>query len=195
MPENHSQSGMTLVEILVAMVMMGILATGIYNLFRVHNLMAAKQEETTHMQQELLSVMVQISEDLRMCGYSRPEIGVDAGFNATATTATSVYCTKHQTGPSGNSNTEIGYRFNTGENTIEFFLNNNSTWAIAANNIAELNFIYRNIDGATLNATTDANAIRYVDITATAQATDARSALNIKDRTMNTRVYCRNMGI
>jgi len=194
MPENHNQSGMTLVEILVAMVMMGILATGIYNLFRVHNLMAAKQEETTHMQQELLSVMVQISEDLRMCGYSTGS-GTNVGFNATATDSTSVYCTKQQTGPSGNANTVIGYMLNTADNKIEFFLNSNSTWVTAANNIADLNFIYRSIDGDILNATTDANAIRYVDITATAQATDARSALNIRDRTMNTRVYCRNMGI
>jgi prepilin-type N-terminal cleavage/methylation domain-containing protein len=194
MPENHNQSGMTLVEILVAMVMMGILTTGIYNLFRVHNLMAAKQEETTHMQQELLSVMVQISEDLRMCGYSTGS-GANVGFNATATDSTSVYCTKQQTGPFGNTNTEIGYIFDTAENKIEFFLNSNATWITAANNIADLNFTYRNIDGDILNATTDANAIRYVDITATAQATDARSGLNIKDRTMNTRVYCRNMGI
>jgi len=194
MPENHNQSGMTLVEILVVMVMMGILTTGIYNLFRVHNLMAAKQEETTHMQQELLSVMVQISEDLRMCGYSTGS-GANVGFNATATDSTSVYCTKQQTGPSGNTNTEIGYIFNTADNKIELFLNSNSTWVTAASNIADLNFIYRSIDGHILNATTEANAIRYIDITATAQATDARSNLNIKDKTMNTRIYCRNMGI
>jgi prepilin-type N-terminal cleavage/methylation domain-containing protein len=194
MPENHSQSGMTLVEILVAMVMMGILATGIYNLFRVHNLMAAKQEETTHMQQELLSVMVQMSEDLRMCGYSTGS-GANVGFNATATNSTSVYCTKQQTGPSGNTNTEIGYMLNAGDNQIEFFLNSNSTWATAASNIANLNFVYLDIDGNIINPATDPNEIRYVEITATAQATDARSGLNIRDRTMNTRVYCRNMGI
>jgi prepilin-type N-terminal cleavage/methylation domain-containing protein len=194
MPDNHDQSGMTLVEILVAMVMMGILATGIYNLFRVHNLMAAKQEETTHMQQDLLSVMVQMSEDLRMCGYSTGS-GANVGFNATVTNATSVYCTKQQTGPSGNTNTDIGYRLNAGENKIEFFLNSNSTWTTAANNISDLNFTYLDIDGTIIPTPIDPDAIRYVEINATAQARDARSALNIRDRTMNTRIYCRNMGI
>ncbi len=195
MPKNHNQSGMTLVEILVAMVMMGILATGIYNLFRVHNLMAAKQEETTHMQQELLSVMVQISEDLRMCGYSAGN-STNVGFNATATNSTSVYCTKQQTGANGDTNTDIGYMFNLGENKIYFFLNSNSTWATAASNIADINFTYRDIDGNIIPLPiADTDEIRFVDIVAIAQSTDSRSALNIRDRTMNTRVYCRNMGI
>ena len=196
MPENHNQSGMTLVEILVAMAIMGLIATGIYNLFRVHNLMAAKQEETTQMQQELLSAIVQIAEDLRMCGYSTGS-GINVGFNATATNSTAVYCTKQQTGlVPANINTNIGYMFDADNNKIDFFLNSNSTWTTAASNISDLNFIYFDIDGNIIPLPiVDTRTIRYVEITATAQATAARSGLNIRDRTLSTRIYCRNMGI
>jgi type II secretory pathway component PulJ len=59
----NEESGLTLVELLVFIAVFGLISTGLYNIFRVHNLMAAKQEETTLMQQELLSVMVQMADD------------------------------------------------------------------------------------------------------------------------------------
>lgn len=98
----NTQSGFTLVEVLVTTAIVGIIMTGVYNLFNVHNRMAARQEETTLMQQELLSVMEQISDELRMCGYSSSDmIGLgfsnrdtanDPDYNR-ATNATSIYCT------------------------------------------------------------------------------------------------------
>ena len=63
MPDEFKQHGFTLIEILVALVIGGIVITGVYNIFRVNNLMAAKQEETTMMQQELLTSLVVISDD------------------------------------------------------------------------------------------------------------------------------------
>ena len=191
MPEHRNQSGMTLVEILVAMAILGVIITGIYNLFRVHNLMAARQEETTLMQQELLSALVQMADDLRMCGYA-PDGGT-FGFNATQTNATAVYCTKNATG-AGND-TEIGYRFDAANNEIDIFLTSNATWETTASNIAALNLVYLNNNGTILDPATDTANIRYVDITATAIASAERSNLNIGNRTMSTRVYCRNMGI
>lgn len=95
MPEQRNQSGLTIVELLVGMVILGIVVTGLYNLFRVHNLMAAKQEETTRMQQELLSVIVQMADDIRMCGYT-PN-GGSFGFNSTSTDATSIFVQATQT--------------------------------------------------------------------------------------------------
>lgn len=182
---------MTLVEILVAMVMMGVVITGVYNLFRVHTLMAAKQEETTLMQQELLSAMVQIAEDLRMCGYTTG--GSGNGFNATSN-ATIVICTKD---PYLSSNsTTIGYRHNPGNNAIEY-MNSTGGWEESSTNISNVVFSYFTIDGnniPNINAT-EANRIRAVDITLTAIASAIRSELNIGDRMLSTRVYCRNTGL
>ena len=130
MPEKKKQSGMTLVEILVAMVMFGIIATGIYNVFRVHNIMAAKQEETTMMQQELLTTVVVISDELRMCGYTPINSVSDFGLvlsdtNDRNTNETSVYCTRG--GKVGeNSTVDIAYKLDN-SNQIISYLSANGT--------------------------------------------------------------------
>lgn len=191
MSENKSQSGMTLVEILVAMIMMGVVITGIYNLFRVHNLMAAKQEENTLMQQELLSTIVQMSNDLRMCGYDLPGNSGN-GFVQNATNATSIRCTR---APASDGSTQIGYVLRP-DNTIDW-LNASAEWIPAAVNIADLSFTYLSRNGTVITPLTpeEADEIRFIDITIVAQASDERAILNIANRTMNTRVYCRNMGL
>ncbi|MBU4524097.1 MAG: prepilin-type N-terminal cleavage/methylation domain-containing protein [Desulfomicrobium sp.] len=191
MSEKRAQSGMTLVEILVAMVMMGIVLTGLYNLFRVHNLMAAKQEETTVMQQELLSAVVQIAEDLRMCGYTVTS-GTSNGFVEIATNATSVRCTRD---PAPDGSTQIAYILRP-NNTIDW-LNASAEWVTAAENIADLTFVYRDRNGDVIPVNTPEieTDTRFIDITISAAASDERAGLNISNRIMNTRVYCRNMGL
>lgn len=183
---------MTLVEILVAMVIMGIVITGIYNLFRVHNLMAAKQEETTLMQQELLSAMVQISRDLRMCGYANSTAS-STGFNATSN-STTIICTKDHDLTS--NSTLLGYKLNTTNNTIDY-INATGNWEPAAINISSLTFTYFDITGNNIPNITNATAgmIRSIGITATAIASPTRADMNIGNRTMSTRVYSRNTGI
>ena len=214
---NRNQSGMTLVELLIAIIMFGIIITGVYSLFRVHNLMAAKQEETTLMQQELLAAMVQISEDLRMCGYS-PAKG-DFGFVATdddgrGTNATSVYCTKDVSNENGivdddaeNATDEhAAYRLNitdagvalgSPDNVLKRYIpsTNATKWQQVATNISDLQFVYLDSDGnEILNPTTNAASIRTVQITATAIPSTKRSNMGIGSRTMTTSVHCRNIG-
>ena len=197
MSEQKAQSGMTLVEILVAMVITGVVITGVYNLFRVHNLMAAKQEETTLMQQELLSIIILMADDLRMCGYA-PTTGT-FGFNATGTNATAVFCTsdKNRNGvlDANNTNPEhLGYRFS--GNQIAIFEPESSSWVSTSDVFADLQLRYFDSTGTLLavNGNNTGN-IRFVEITATATASPARANLPIANRTMTTIVYCRNLGI
>lgn len=184
---------MTLVEILVGLVMMGIIVTGIYNLFRVHNLMAAKQEETTKMQQELLSALVDMSEELRMCGFSASG-GGNYGFIALdgdrGTNATSIYCTRGLS-QLNNSTRDIAYTRNASNNDLLVF-DTNLGWVTAANNISDLRFRYFDING---DETATMSQIRMIEINATAIASPERTALRIKNRNMHTRVWMRNLGI
>lgn len=91
------QSGMTLVEIPVSLFIMGLVVTGGYN--SLTSTIAAEQEETTRMQQELLTSMVQMTDDPVMCGYaptsgrlwSADLLGVGDPYGR-ATNGTSVYC-------------------------------------------------------------------------------------------------------
>ena len=191
MPEQRNQSGMTLVEILVAMVIMGIIITGIYNLFRVHNLMAAKQEETTMMQQELLSAMTDMSEELRMCGFST-NVGASFGFNASGTSDTSVYCTRAIS--TNNPTNIIAYTRNATGNTI-MHISPTNEWVDIASNISDLRFSYFDQDGAeisNINAT-NVEQVRMIEINATAIPSEARSKLGISSRNMHTRVWVRNL--
>ena len=213
---NHDQSGLTLVELLVAIVMFSIIVTGVYNVFRVHNFMAAKQEETTLMQQELLSAMVQITEDLRMCGYSPTEgsfgfVGTET--NGRGTNQTSVYCTKNTLVPNNvvddddNATEHAGYRLNvqhdgnplaTPDNTLHRYVpyTNATKWVLAATNISDLQFEYLDADGDLIaDPTANAGQIRTVQITATAVASAARAGMGIGNRTMTTSVQCRNLGL
>lgn len=175
-------------ELLVTLVIVGIVAAAIYNLFRVHNLMAARQDETTRMQQELLSSVVQIADDLRMCGYTTE--GGYNGFNSTSN-STVVICSKD--GDLSSNSTLIGYRFNTVTNAIDY-MNANGVWEEAATNISNVVFNYFDSNGTNINAAMS-ESIRAVDITVTAVASPERSLLNIGNRTMSTRVYCRNTGL
>lgn len=191
------QSGMTLVELLVTMVILGIISAGIYNIFRVHNLMAAKQDETTLMQQELLSLMVLMADDLRMCGYN--PAGGTFGFNATQTGATSIFCTSDKNGngvlDANNTNPEhLGYRL--AGNQIEFFEPESNAWNSTSAVFADLQLRYFNAAGNQIAVNgTNAGDIRFVEVTAIATASAARAGMAIANRTMTTRVYCRNLGI
>lgn len=190
---------MTLVELLVAVVIFGVIATGIYNIFRVHNLMAARQDETTHMQQELLSIMVMMADDLRMCGYERVPGGATFGFDVNGTNATSVFCTSDRNGngvlDANNTNPEhLGYRLV--GNQVQIFEPESNTWVATSDVFAGLQIIYFNADAVAFVPTAATiDDIRFVEITATATTSPERANLPIADRTMTTMVYCRNLGI
>ena len=192
--KHKNQKGMTLVEILVALVMFAIISTGIYNIFRVHNLMAAKQEETTRMQQELLAALVDISEELRMCGF-RPMGFGNFGFNASATNQTSIYCTRGRS-INNNSTDIISYKRNI-NNELLVYISSNNTWEPAAYNISDINFSYFDSNGTEITnpSATSIKQIRIVEINATAIPSPERAALGINNRNMHTRVWPRNMGL
>lgn len=217
----NEESGLTLVELLVFIAVFGLISTGLYNIFRVHNLMAAKQEETTLMQQELLSVMVQMADELRMCGYSRSSSGAfgfahRSGANdpdySRATNATAVYCTLdgNDNGTLDESGTNssgdhVAYQINVNgagnpsnasehRNVLKKFYTGAIKWQPVATNIADLRFVYFDADGNQIvTPSTNLDRIRSVEITATAVPSEARAGLGIGNRTMTTRVYCRNL--
>ena len=193
MPKRKAETGMTLVEILVSLVIIGFIVTAVYNVFRFHNLMAAKQEETTRMQQELLTALVDMSEELRMCGFTPTGDNNDYGlivFNGTeGTNSSSIRCTRGES-VLNNSTNIIAYKLQASTNEILMY--NSTDWPPIANNISDLSFEYYDIDG---NKTSDMKEVRIVEINATAIPSAKRAALNIPSRNMHTRVWLRNIGL
>lgn len=214
-----SGNGMTLVETLVAMVISAIAITALYGLFKIHHRMAVKQQETTHMQQELLAASRQIAEELRMCGYS-PTYAPGFGFAhmphfgtpdyGRATNETSVYCTLDSQGDgkvdesgSGSMRDHVGYRLNVSnsgapkskpDNVLRKYDTGAVHWQPLATNIGDIHFSYFDLKGDAIpDADLTPAKIASVWVTITAVPSPKSAHLGIGNRTMTTRVFCRNL--
>jgi hypothetical protein len=213
----RAQTGLTIAELLVAMVVSAMTIGAAYALFRTHHRMALRQEESTLMQQELLAATTQIAEELRMCGYSpgsgsfgfrnRPDTGApDYGRE---TSARGVYCTLDLQGDgnadesgSGSAADHIGYRLNVDnsgapKNPPDSILRKYDTgavkWQPLCTNIGEIRFVYRDRRGDVIEDPALRLAdIRMIDLRVTAVPSENRRHLGIANRTMSTTVWCRN---
>jgi type II secretory pathway component PulJ len=210
---------MTLVEALVAMVISAMAITAIYSLFKIHHRMAVKQEETTHMQQELLAASSQIAEDLRMCGYS-PTYAQGFGFAhmpgfgkpdyGRVTNKTGVYCTLDSQGDgkvdesgSGSMRDHVGYRLNVSnsgapkgkpDNVLRKYDTGAVHWQPLATNIGDIRFSFFDVKGDAIpDAGLTPERITSVEVTITAVPSPKGAHLGIGNRTMTTRVFCRNL--
>ncbi len=212
------ERGMTLIEILVAMVISGLVISALYSLFQTHHRIAIKQEETTLMQQELLSATAQIADELRMCGYSAqgakgfgfahmPDTGSPSYGRATNETA--VYCSLDWNGDgvvnesgSGSLREHVGYRLNVAnsgstkpdpDNVLRKYDTGAVHWQPAHTNIGALRFVYLDADGNVIaDPSANTDRIRLVSIHITAIPSATHEHLGIGNRTMTTTVRCRN---
>ena len=215
-----AQAGLTIAELLVAMVVSAMIICAAYALFRTHHRLALRQEESTLMQQELLAATTQIADELRMCGYSpsggsfglqnRPDLGApDFGRE---TSARGVYCTLDPQGDgaadesgSGSAADHTGFRLNVGnngapknppDNVLRKYDTGAVKWQPLCTNIGTLRFVYRDrrgnvIDDPALQITD----IRMIEVHVTAVPSANRRHLGIANRTMSTKIWCRNLAI
>jgi prepilin-type N-terminal cleavage/methylation domain-containing protein len=210
------QSGMTLVETLVAMTISGLIVSAVYSLFQTHHRIAARQSQTTLMQQELHSAAALISEELRMCGFSAqgsPSFGfshnpgIGAPDYGRATTGSAVYCSQdwnadgtiNENG-SGSLREHAGFRLNvandgSAKKVPDHVLRKYDTGAVAwqpfSTNIGDLRFTYFDASGEIITEphahTQNIRGVR-VEIT----AIPSKLHLGVGDRTLSTMVWCRN---
>jgi len=212
------QSGMTLVEILVAMAISGLIAGAIYSVFHTHHRIAVRQSQASLMQQELLSAISAIAQELRMCGFSarwspgfgfshRP--GTDAPDYGRATTGTAVYCTQdwnadgniNESG-SGSLREHAGFRLNVAndgsakmvpDHVLRKYDTGAVRWQPLSTNIGDLRFTYFTANGEIISDphahTRDIHGVR---VAITAIPDPSHAGLGIGNQTLSTMVWCRN---
>jgi len=169
MKRKRSNQGFTLTELLIAMVISGIVAAGIYSTFYSQQKSYLTQEQIAAMQQNLRGAMHILGRDIRMAGYN-PTSFATAGIQTAQ--ANSIRFTMDITndagtgipdGDTGDPNEDITYALVDldGDGDTDLGRNDVNGGGIhqIAENIDALDFVYLDEDG---NITTTPSEIRAV---------------------------------
>lgn len=190
-----SNQGFTLTELLVAMVISGIVAAGIYSTFYSQQKSYMTQEQVAAMQQNLRGAMHLLGRDIRMAGYN-PTGWATTGIQTAD--AASIRFTRDITndagtgvpdGDTGDPNEDITYALVDLDGDGDTDLGRNDANGGGNHQIAEnidaLNFIYLDKEG---NPTSTLSEIRAVQVSVLAR-TDRRD-----QGYQNTNVYENQQG-
>lgn len=207
---NVNTDAFTLVEILIAMVMVGIVMAGIYTVFISTNRSYHTQDRVADAQQRVRVGIDSMVRDIRMAGLDPavdpaidPVDGNGAGIKEA--TATKLRLTAdfdmngvidNQDGASPVNQERITYDFS--NNTLRWQLYENTGnatgWQTLVNDVSVLSFSYLDANDAPITVPVSAvnlTNIRTVEISMTVEGEDVRGEPFW--RTLNARVSCRNL--
>jgi len=215
--DQADEKGFTLVELLIAMALLGVAMTAIYSSFFSQQKSYVVQAQVAAMQQNLRAAMHYMTSDIRMAGYDKENAG---NFGLVSTMSGGGACNKTNIAftidadEDGNldnlTDTEmIAYRLN-GTNLQRYGAA--SGWQDIARHIDALDFIYL---GADKMPTADLTAVRFIEISVVAQAASGdrdyvnttlyynrRDQLllsapndNLRRRRLVSFLKCRNLGV
>jgi type IV pilus assembly protein PilW len=218
-----NENGFTLVELMVALALSGIVMAAIYTAFLSQQRTYLAQEQVSAMQQNIRAGLGMMTREIRMAGYD-PSVNASATISAaTAGSITfsmdlnedediDVYDSASNTGDSGEN---ITYSLYTATDGVQKLGRKNPTLNRAvAENIDQLEFYYTLADDTLSLTPADPDTIRSVQISILAKAgkpdrkfvntatyTTASGVSwgpyddNFRRRLLITTVQCRNMGL
>lgn len=76
---SHSESGFTLVELLITMVISGIIMAGVYAAYTVNQKVYSEQQHVVYMQQNIRAALQMLGREIRMAGFD-PTGDSDSGI-------------------------------------------------------------------------------------------------------------------
>ncbi len=169
----HKESGFTLVELLIAMAISGIVLGAAVNTFLAQRWSYALQEHVTAMTQGTRAAMEMVTREVRMAGYNPARTSFD-GITYDPTQV-QIRADLNGDGDTADTNETIAYVYNPA--TQQLMRETDGSSQPIADHIQAFTFDY--VDGAGTSTTTTAN-IRQIRITITARTAtpDPRSAAN-----------------
>jgi type IV pilus assembly protein PilW len=186
-----SENGFTLIEILVAIAISGIVMAGVYSAYFSQQRSYVVQEQVAAAQQNLRAAMYFMEREIRMAGFD-PAGGSDAAIiTAQAGTLRLSEDISDAAGtgePDGiiQPREDITYQLSgTDLRRITGIGGASESTQTIAENIQAINFIYLDADGA---QTADIIAMRSIQI-------NLRAGTGTNQRSLTTVVKCRNIGI
>ena len=180
--ELAKQGGMTLVEILVALAISGIVTAALYTAYRNHLHIFQAQKKVSAMQQNLRGAMYYLEREIRMAGLDPTgKAGADI-----ITATNNIICFSEDISSNGiiELKEKITYTLKdiNGDGIGDELKRNG--WTVAEN-IKSLSFKYFDKNQ---NITTQLDKIRSIEVTLVATTKD-----NDRDRTLTSLILCRNL--
>jgi type IV pilus assembly protein PilW len=215
------EKGFTLVELLVAVFVAGIVMAGVYSAYYSQQKTYAAQEQVAEMQQNLRAAMYFMAKEIRMAGCN-PTGGADtAGFQGVGTNSVRFTmdirgqaATDPPDGTTTNANEDITYALADldGDGITDLMRDTGGGNELLAEHIDALNFVYLDVNES---VTADRLSVRSVEITLVARTgrpdpgyTDTTAYKNMRGTTVlaaqndnfrrrasSTHIRCRNMGL
>ncbi len=209
------EHGFTLIEILIAMAITGIVSAAIFTAFQSQQKSYAAQEDVVVMQQNLRAGMDMMVREIRMAGYD-PSRDAKAGIISAVSGSIAFTIDENGDGDFDDSNEYITYSLYTSDNVQK--LGKKSTAAAynqpVSENIQALEFFYKLADDSQTLTPPDPTLIRSIWITMLARGDRADQKFlnthayttpggqkwgpyndNFRRRLLTTAVKCRNMGL
>jgi len=157
----HKEYGFTLVELLIAMAISGIVLSAAVNTFIAQRRSYALQEQVTEMTQRTRAAMEMVTREARMAGYNPAGTSFDGiTYNPTQV---QIRADLNGDGDTADANETIVYSYN--NTTHQLLRDTDGSSQPIADHIQAFTFDY--VDGAGTSTTTTAN-IRQIRITITA---------------------------
>ena len=185
----NRQAGLTLIELLVAVAMSGIVLAALVSLFVSTNKIFTVENKITDIQQGARGAMQLLSRDLRMAGL--PQSSSCSGIPSANGTALRVRYDYDDTGTCGE---DRAYQYVSSDEKLEVE-SNGGGYQPLAENIERFSLTYTLDDGTQTSSPTDTSRIRMVNVVLCGQISGAYSDQFNSTHCFNSTVKCRNMGL
>ena len=187
--KKRTDSGFTLIEILVVVAIVGLVFSAIWATFRFQQQSYSLQRQMVAMEQNLRSAMIMMEKEIRMAGCDPFGLAGAGIVNAGATTIQFTMDLNYDSDVN-DTNENITYKLYPADNST--MLGRESppgTTSRVAENFNSLEFKYFDADGV---ETATLSRIRSVQITLEAKTANVKP---VRTEQLTTLIHCRNLGL
>ena len=184
----YSSSGFTLVELIIAMLLTGVISIGIFSAYKAQQASYAAQDQVTEIQQNIRAGIALMIREVRMAGFDPSFSGqYDVNVASNADSFSFEADINDDGGAPGAGEIFLYELYDSDGDGTNDSLRRTPGGSAIAENIVELEFVYLDSDGNSVSIPLNAVAvesIRSVKLSVLAKA-------NIEDREFsNTKIYC-----